>query len=235
MNFAELDNRSLTNSPHFNLDRISYSWPSGKKALDKCSLDIPGSGLWMIVGSNGSGKTTLFRIISGMLKPDSGQIHCPLKVALMFQNPDHHLLLPTCRSDLAFSLPNNLNLKERRDRINYLLNLVGLEGMASRPIHTLSGGQKQRLSLASALASDAKLLLLDEPTALLDPTSQKKVLNIVQELCHWPGEAITAIWITHRLEELEYCDGAMKMEQGSLGPIQKGHNLTERLNLLAAR
>jgi energy-coupling factor transport system ATP-binding protein len=106
---------------------------------------------------------------------------------------------------------------------------VGLAGLEQRPIHTLSGGQKQRLAIAGALASDAGLLLLDEPTALLDPDSQAEVLELIRQLCSDPSRPRTALWITHRLEELERCDGAARMENGRVGPWQDGQSLRRAL------
>ena len=217
------------------LNKVCFSWPTGKKVLDKCSFSIPKPGLWMLVGANGSGKSTLFKIISGMLQQESGEISCKLKPSLMFQNPDHQLLMPSCRSDLLLSLPRHLNLKERLERIKAALQEVDLACIGSRPIHTLSGGQKQRLALAGALVSDANLLLLDEPTALLDPISQKAVVKTVQKLCRSNSNPITALWITHRLEELEFCDGAARMENGQIGPWLSGYLQIQRLKLLAGR
>ena len=189
----------------------------------------------MIVGSNGSGKSTLFRIISGLLKPQRGHLDCQLRPSMVFQNPDHQLLLPSCGSDLLLNLRPELTDNQRRRQINAALEQVGLAGMDSRPIHTLSGGQKQRLAIAGALASEASLLLLDEPTALLDPTSQSTVLESVRQLCHRSKEPLTALWITHRLEELDYADGAARMEKGQMGSWQSGHQLREQLQPLAGR
>ena len=214
-------------------ERVSYSWPCGTRALDRCSFQIPGPGLWMLVGSNGSGKSTLFRILSGLIKPQSGHIDCDLRPALVFQNPDHQLLLPSCGSEVLLNLPHGLGQTEQRRRINQLLEQVGLADMASRPIHTLSGGQKQRLAIASALASEANLLLLDEPTALLDPTSQTAILNAVQQLCHRSSNPLTALWVTHRLGELDHADGAARMERGRVGNWQNGPALRRRLEPLA--
>ena len=154
------------------VDQLGFAWPNGHSALNHCSFSIPRPGLWMLVGGNGSGKSTLLRLIAGLLTPRSGQISTPLKAALVFQNPDHQLLLPSCSSELLLALPEGLSPGQRSDRIHTALEQVGLSGLAQRPIHTLSGGQKQRLAIAGALASQASLLLLDEPTALLDPSSQ---------------------------------------------------------------
>ena len=215
------------------LDKVTFAWPNGIKALNQCSFSLPSNGLWMLVGSNGSGKSTLFRLIRGMLKAQSGQIKCSMKSSLMFQNPDHQLLLPTCRSDLLLSLPKNLSHSESNFRIKKALAQVDLLGMDERPIHTLSGGQKQRLALAGALVSEANLLLLDEPTALLDPESQKSVLEIVHKLSTAKNSMITSLWITHRLEELQYCDGAAMMYNGRLGPWESGMDISQRLKPLA--
>ena len=151
----------------------------------------------------------------------------------MFQNPDHQLLMPTCRSDLLLSISENISLEERYVRINDALNQVDMNGMENRPIHTLSGGQKQRLALAGALVAQSELLLLDEPTALLDPESQQAVLKVVKKLSNSEIKPITALWITHRLEELEFCDGAAIMTNGRVGDWISGSEVFQRLKILA--
>ena len=204
-------------------DRLGFTWPTGHRALNHCSFSIPRPGLWMLVGGNGCGKSTLLRLIAGLLEPSEGQLQRPLKPALVFQNPDHQLLLPSCGSELAFHLPEETALSTVV--IDQALKQVGLEGMADRPIHSLSGGQKQRLAIASGLLSGAQLLLLDEPTALLDPESQQSVLQLIRQL----SPPLTALWVTHRLEELEQCDGALQLECGVAGPWQSGAELRRQL------
>jgi energy-coupling factor transport system ATP-binding protein len=197
------------------VDQLSFRWPDGSLGLNHFSLALPGPGLWMLVGDNGSGKSTLLRLIAGVLTPSGGSIHCPAPPALVFQNPDHQLLLPGCGSELLFHRPESADpsAAARRGDVEEALARVGLAGYAGRPIHSLSGGQKQRLAIASALISGARLLLLDEPTALLDPDSQAEVLGLIRQLCS--GEApLTALWVTHRLEELDRCDGAIVLRGG---------------------
>ena len=188
----------------------------------------------MLVGSNGSGKSTLLRLIAGLLTPSSGSITTELKPAMVFQNPDHQLLLPSCGSDLQLGLADHLSFDERSERVGVSLEQVGLAGMENRPIHSLSGGQKQRLAIAGALACEASLLLLDEPTALLDPMSQFEIVALIRELCRRPERPITALWITHRLEELEHCDAAAQMKGGQPGCWQPGPTLRRRLTPLPA-
>ena len=186
----------------------------------------------MLVGTNGSGKSTLLRLIAGLLEPQAGSLELQGRAALVFQNPDHQLLLPSCSSELLLGLPTGLSPSERQQRIGQALEQVGLTPLLQRPIHTLSGGQKQRLAIAGALASGADLLLLDEPTALLDPTSQREALDLVWQLCHRAVQPLTALWITHRLSELERCDGAALMEHGQIGPWRAGRSLATGLQRL---
>ena len=215
------------------VDQLGFAWPSGHTALNHCSFSIPGPGLWMLVGGNGSGKSTLLRLIAGLLEPGRGRLQRPLKPALVFQNPDHQLLLPSCGSDIELSLPAGLGPAERLDAVEQALGQVGLSGFRRRPIHSLSGGQKQRLAIAGALASRAQLLLLDEPTALLDAESQQEVLELIRALCSREHQPITALWITHRLEELRWCDAAALVERGSVGRWQNGAALQQKLRPLA--
>ena len=219
----------IAQRPLLQVSDLGFSWPGGRPALSGCNLQIPGPGLWMLVGGNGSGKSTLLRLLAGLLQPSSGEIHCRSRTALVFQNPDHQLLLPSCGSDLQLWLPGGLTMAQRQQRVREALALVGLEGLEDRPIHTLSGGQKQRLAIAGAVASGAGLLLLDEPTALLDPTSQAEILALIARLSRAPGAELAALWVTHRLEELEHCDGAALMSHGQAGPWQNGASLARAL------
>lgn len=212
------------------LEDIHYAWPGGAAALRGCNLRLPGAGLWMLVGRNGSGKSSLLRLIAGLLSAQSGALRRSGRCALVFQNPDHQLLLPSCGSELLLAIDPQLAEAERRHRVDAALDLVGLTGLAERPIHGLSGGQKQRLSIAAALASEASLLLLDEPTALLDPDSQAEVLTLIRRLTQRPEPALSALWITHRLDELRHCDGAALMHNGRIGAWQAGRDLAGQLS-----
>ena len=189
----------------------------------------------MLVGENGSGKSTLFRLINGGIRPKSGKIFCSLRPSMVYQNPDHQLLMPTCKSELMLSVPKTIPQNNLLDLIHSALEKVDLGEMLDRPIHTLSGGQKQRLALAGAIVSNSNLLLLDEPTALLDPQSQNSVLKVMKKLTSSSADPITAIWVTHRLEELYFCDGAAILKNGAISNWNSGSKVFQELKSLALR
>jgi energy-coupling factor transport system ATP-binding protein len=169
----------------------------------------------MLLGTNGSGKSTLLKLLIGLLQPQAGQIGIVPPVGYVFQNPDHQLVMPTVAADVAFGLvEENLSLTQVRQRVKEALTAVNLWHLQRRPIYALSGGQKQRIAIAGAIARHCEVLLLDEPTALLDPESQLELVVQVQQLVKNRG--ITALWVTHRLNELDYCDGAFLLEQGQV-------------------
>ena len=212
-------------TPNVTFKDVSFSWP-GKldNVISKCSFSINKTGLWMIVGQNGSGKSTLLKLINGILKPTDGVINCLANVGMVFQNPDHQILMPNCRSELLININQKLSKKDINCKIEYALNKVGLAGFEKRPINTLSGGQKQRLTIACALISNKNFVLMDEPTALLDSSSQLKVLEIIKELTGNKSNPFTALWITHRLEELNYADAVSEMNNGNLSDWKKPSN-----------
>ena len=222
-------------SGYLEFDKVSFSWPNGFRVIDQCSFSIKKPGLWMLVGANGSGKSTLFRLISGVIRPKTGKIFCSLRPSLVYQNPDHQLLMPTCKSELMLCVPKTIPQRNLIDLIQLALEKVDLGEMLDRPIHTLSGGQKQRLAIAGAVVSNSNLLLLDEPTALLDPQSQNSVLRVVKQLTSSSVDPITAIWVTHRLEELFFCDGAAILKNGCVGKWNSGSKVFQQLKSLALR
>lgn len=194
---------------------LNFFWLEGHPILRSCSLEVPAGEFWMLLGTNGSGKSTLLRILSGLLKPKSGSVHASPPVGFVFQNPDHQLVMPTVGADVAFGLvEEHLSMEQVHSRVEEALNAVKLLHLQRRPIYALSGGQKQRIAIAGAIARHCRVLLLDEPTALLDPDSQIDLVAQVRSLVKDRG--LTALWVTHRLNELDYCDGAFLLEQGNV-------------------
>ncbi len=207
---------------------LNFSWPSGGKVIQSCSLEVPQGEFWMLLGTNGSGKSTLLRLLAGLLAPQSGEIGVLNPIGFVFQNPDHQLVMPTVGADVAFGLvEEKLPPAAIRARVEEALAAVNLLGLQRRPIYALSGGQKQRVAIAGALARNCAVLLLDEPTALLDPDSQLELVASVRKLVKSRG--ITALWVTHRLDELNYCDGAFLLERGSLVDKGEAQRLKQRL------
>ncbi len=217
------------------IDHLTYGWPGQDPVLKDCSLRIPRGQLWMLLGPNGSGKSTLVQLMAGVARWPSqggdiagipnyshhldphnrGQLRVMPPIGVVFQNPDHQLVMPTVGADVAFGLATEpIPLLDIRWRVEDALSKVGLLEMLRRPIHSLSGGQKQRVAVAGALARRCQVLLLDEPTALLDPQSQRELIAQVRQLVD--REGLTVLWITHRLEELDWADGAVLLAEGQI-------------------
>ncbi len=198
---------------------LSFGWQIDQPILDRCSLQIPQGQFWMLLGTNGSGKSTLLRTLAGLLQHQSGQLQIQQPIGFVFQNPDHQLVMPTVGADVAFGLvEENLSYPQVNARVDEALEAINLLALKRRPIYALSGGQKQRVAIAGAIARHCNVLLLDEPTALLDPESQFDLVTQVRSIVQ--RKKLTALWVTHRLEELNYCDGAILLEQGKV--VQAG-------------
>ncbi len=208
--------------PYIHFKDVSYSYPGkSENLIFKCNFSIKKSGFWMVVGKNGCGKSTILKLISGIIKPKNGIIISKANIGMVFQNPDHQILMPNCRSELLININQNISDYEINKKIDYVLDQVGLPGFQKRPVHTLSGGQKQRLTIACALISNRNFILLDEPTALLDQTSQLKILNVIKNLTSDHKKPLSALWITHRYEELNYADSVAELKNGFLSSWQK--------------
>ena len=208
--------------PQINFKEVSFSYFGNKQNLiSNCSFTINKPGFWMIVGKNGSGKSTLLKLINGLIEPNKGSVHCEANVGMVFQNPDHQILMPSCKSELLININKKIGDKDISKKITNVLDQVGLTGFEKRPIHTLSGGQKQRLTIACALISNRNFILLDEPTALLDQTSQLKVLQTIKNLTSDQKKPLSALWITHRYEELTYADSVAELKNGFLSSWQE--------------
>ncbi|KAI4317103.1 hypothetical protein L6164_025008 [Bauhinia variegata] len=185
--------------------------------LRDCSLRIPCGQFWMLLGPNGCGKSTLLKILAGLLNPTSGTLYVKVPKTFVFQNPDHQVVMPTVEADVAFGLGKfNLTRDEVRSRVSRALQAVGMSEYMQRSVQTLSGGQKQRVAIAGALAEACKVLLMDELTTFLDESDQVGVIKAVRNSVYTSSADVTALWVTHRLEELEYADGAIYMEDGKV-------------------
>lgn len=207
---------------------LSFYWPSGASVLSHCSLTIEPGEFCMLLGNNGSGKSTLLKLLAGLLPQQTGSIETTGPVGFVFQNPDHQLVMPTVGADVAFGLvKEQLSAAQVRSRVEEALDAVNLLHFQRRPIYALSGGQKQRVAIAGAIAQHCQVLLLDEPTALLDPDSQIDLVRQVQALVKSRG--LTALWVTHRLAELDYCDRAFLIEDGRVSDRGDPQRLKQKI------
>ncbi|KAK4264751.1 hypothetical protein QN277_025883 [Acacia crassicarpa] len=199
---------------------LNFSFPTrhvkAVPILRDCSIRIPSGQFWMLLGPNGCGKSTLLKILAGLLNPTSGTVYVKGPKSFVFQNPDHQVVMPTVEADVAFGLGKlNLTSDEVRSRVSRALHAVGMSDYMQRSVQTLSGGQKQRVAIAGALAEACKVLLLDELTTFLDESDQVGVIKAVRNSLD-TSAGVTALWVTHRLEELNYADGAVYMEDGKV-------------------
>lgn len=198
-------------------------------ALDNINLEIKKGEFVVIIGHNGSGKSTLAKHLNGLLLPTQGRVlvngmdtrhreeiwTIRREVGMVFQNPDNQLVATTVEEDVAFG-PENLGIppEEIRQRVDIALNQVGLAEFKNREPHYLSGGQKQRVAIAGILAMKPSCLVLDEPTAMLDPQGRKEVIDTITALNR--EEGLTIVHITHYMEEAVNAHRVIIMEKGQI-------------------
>jgi cobalt/nickel transport system ATP-binding protein len=199
-------------SPRLSAQINSFRYPDGTTALSDIVLEIMPGEFCGILGSNGSGKTTLLKLLDGMIKDFSGEIlldgddirrlsprQIYSKVGLVFQNPDDQLFAHSVYEDVAFG-PRNMGLDEEavRRRVAEALEAVEMADLAAKDIHNLSYGQKKRVCIAGLLAMGHEILLLDEPTAGLDPMGEYRMMELLTRLNRESG--VTIVMATHSVD-----------------------------------
>ena len=215
------------------VSKVDYSYAIGEgkslKALEEISVEIREGEFLAIIGRNGSGKSTFAKLLNALFIPGSGTVtvdgidtkdearlwEVRQKVGMVFQNPDNQIVATTVEEDVAFG-PENLGLSSLkiRERIDRSLKMVGMEQFRERQPHTLSGGQKQRVAIAGVVAMEPKYLVLDEPTAMLDPGGRQEIRNSVHYLHEEKGMAI--VYVTHLMEEAIEADRVIVIDEGRL-------------------
>jgi cobalt/nickel transport system ATP-binding protein len=207
------------------MDDVAYHYPDGHQALRGVDLTIEAGERVALLGPNGAGKTTLILHLNGILSPTAGAIHIgglPVtkpnlkeirrRVGVVFQDPDDQLFMPTVRDDVAFG-PANLGLSGSvlDERVHAALGAVGMEHAGDRPPHHLSFGQRRRIALATVLAMDPQILVLDEPTSNLDPAARRDLADILTTL------PVTVVIATHDLPyALELCPRTVILNDGAI-------------------
>ena len=211
-------------------DNVHYTYPGDEKeSLCGVSLSIEKGSFVAVLGHNGSGKSTFAKHMNGILVPDQGRvlvegldtadeehiIDVRRRVGMVFQNPDNQLVANVVEDDVAFA-PENLGVEpqEIRKRVNASLRLVGMYEYRMHAPHLLSGGQKQRVAIAGVIAMQPDIIVLDEPTAMLDPQGRRDVISTVTRLCR--EEGMTVVLITHHMEECIGADRLVVMSNGSV-------------------
>ncbi len=214
------------------INNVTYEYTDEETvhtAVKNLSLDIKKGSFTVILGHNGSGKSTLAKMLNGLNKPTVGdvfvdgintkdeetEIEVKRKVGMVFQNPDNQLVASIVEEDVAFG-PENLGLQPDviRDRVDEALKAVGMYEFRKSTPHKLSGGQKQRIAIAGIIAMEPECLVLDEPTAMLDPKGRREIISTLLKLNKEKG--ITVILITHYMEEAENADRVVVMNDGEI-------------------
>ena len=199
------------------------------RAIDGVSLQIEAGSFVAILGHNGSGKSTLAKTLNGILLPSGGTVlisgmdtaddanllNIRREVGMVFQNPDNQIIANLVEDDVGFG-PENLGVptEEIWQRVDAALKAVGMTAFRLKSPNHLSGGQKQRVAIAGVMAMHPKCIVLDEPTAMLDPNGRKEVIRTVTELNR--SEGVTVVLITHYMEEVIGADRLVVMDDGKV-------------------
>ena len=207
-------------------DNVTFSYGS-RNVLENIDLEVREGEFLAVLGYNGSGKSTLAKLINGILVPTSGKVYVDgmdtsdenmlaeirKTAGMVFQNLDNQIVATIVEEDIAFA-PENLGLDpaEIRVRVDDAIKAVGLEKHIKDAPHKLSGGQKQRVAIAGVLAMQPRCIILDEPTAMLDPKGRSLVMGVIERLNREKG--ITIILITHFMEEAALADRIMILSDG---------------------
>ena len=207
------------------VDGLAFAYPDGHQALYGVSLSIQRGERVALLGPNGAGKTTLVLHLNGIFTAGVGSVRVDglevgkehmreirRRVGIVFQDPDDQLFMPTVRDDVAFG-PANLGVTgtDLDARVEQALAMVGMGEYANRPPHHLSFGQRRRVAVATVLAMEPSLLVLDEPSSNLDPASRRELARILQSL------DVTVLMVTHDLPyALELCERSVVIDDGSI-------------------
>ena len=220
----------LPTEPIIRIEDLHFTYPGdSEETLRGIDLEIAAGSFVAVLGHNGSGKSTLAKLLNAILLPTSGHVYVAGvdtadeerllevrgTVGLVFQNPDNQIVANVVEDDVAFA-PENLGVEsaEIRRRVDDALKTVGMYEYRLHAPHLLSGGQKQRVAIAGALAMHPRVLVLDEPTAMLDPVGRREVISTVTSLCRERG--MTVVLITHHMSECVQADRLIALSDGRM-------------------
>ena len=212
------------------LEDVSYQYePDARPAVSHVTLEVERGSFVAVLGHNGSGKSTLAKLMNALFLPTEGRVlvcgmdtlteekvwNIRRHAGMVFQNPDNQIVANVVREDVAFGLENlGVPQDEMVRRVEAALSAVRMSEFAETAPHMLSGGQKQRVAIAGVLAMEPELIIMDEATAMLDPSGRAEVLATVRKLNREKG--MTVVWITHFMEEAAQADRLIVMNDGSV-------------------
>ena len=216
------------------VSHLSYTYPGvddtpGVAVFQDLDLTVESGSFVAVLGGNGCGKSTLAKHFNSILLPGGGSvsvwgmdtqnedllINIRKTVGMVFQNPDNQIVANVVEEDVAFG-PENLGVSSPmiRQRVDWALKQVGMYEYRNHAPHLLSGGQKQRIAIAGVIAMEPKCIVLDEPTAMLDPQGRREVMETIRKLNREKG--ITVVLITHHMEEAAQCDRVVVLHKGKV-------------------
>ena len=234
------------NEVHLSTKNLSYTYPDGTHALKNINMEIYKGQKVAIMGPNGAGKSTLFSHFNGLTEPTSGHVEVDgkaikydrdtllevrQKVGIVFQDPNDQLFAPTVKEDVAFG-PMNLGLdyEEVERRVDEALTMVGMEQYMDKTPHHLSGGQQKRVAIAGIIAMRPEIMILDEPTAGLDPEGVEKVLDILNNL---NKEGMSIVISSHDIEMVnEFAEKIFVLNNGEILESGDKHEIFSNKELL---
>lgn len=210
---------------------LSYSYSDEKLALDQINIAIPKGKITAVLGGNGAGKSTLFLNLNGVLTPNSGEVffdgrkvkydkkgilEIRKRVGIVFQDPNDQLFSSSVRKDISFGAINmGLDREEVKSRVEQVIAQTGIGEYVDRPTHALSFGQKKRVAIAGVLVMKPDVIILDEPTAGLDPAGVSEILQLLINIKEETG--VSVILATHEIDIVPiYCDYAYVMDHGKI-------------------
>ena len=214
---------------------VSFKYEDFK--IDDISFEIGKGEIVAITGNNASGKTTLIKLMSGLLKNKKGEIlinNEPIKkhktkIGIIFQNPDNEIIFNNVYDDICFTLKNhNIDKSEFDERIDYALKMVDMLEFKHKETYTMSTGQKQRIAIANMLAIKPDILIFDEASVYLDPTTKQTLYNLFLEL---KQNGTTVVFTTNLLEEIVYADKVMLLCSGKLKTFMPTKEILKNLDL----
>ena len=232
------------------VENLAYTYPgmddqSGVVVFEDMNLKIEEGTFVAILGTNGCGKSTLAKHFNSILLPTGGHVYvCGIdtaneerimqvrrNVGMVFQNPDNQIVANVLEEDVAFG-PENLGVSspEIRHRVNKALKQVGMYDYREHAPHLLSGGQKQRIAIAGVIAMEPKCIVLDEPTAMLDPRGRREVVETIGRLNQEKG--ITVVLITHHMDEAAKADRVVVLHKGKVAADGKPEEVFSQVELL---